>query len=82
MHSFEAKASDFKSWWKAFAKRRVLVLMKNRVILVAYLAMFFGLVNSYDLYSENVYLVALAGALILIGGLIAWLFSIRGSSKS
>lgn len=56
--------------------------MKNRLILVAYLAMFFGLVNSYDLYSENVYLVALAGALILIGGLIAWLFSIRGSSKS
>ncbi|MEL0291609.1 MAG: hypothetical protein VW942_04480 [Aquiluna sp.] len=56
--------------------------MKNRLILFAYLAMFFGLVSAYDLYSENVYLVALAGALILIGGLIAWLFSIRGSSKS
>jgi hypothetical protein len=54
--------------------------MKNRIILIAYLAMFFGLVSSYDLYSENVYFVALASALILIGGLIAWLFSIRGSS--
>ncbi len=56
--------------------------MKNRIILVTYLAMFFGLIGFYDLYSENVYLVALAGALILIGGLIAWLFSIRGSSGS
>lgn len=55
--------------------------MKNRLILIGYLAMFFGLVSSYDLYSGNVYLVALAGALILIGGLIAWLFSIRGSSS-
>jgi len=55
--------------------------MRNRLILVAYLAMFFGLVGFYDLYSENIYLVALAGALILIGGLIAWLFSIRGSSS-
>jgi hypothetical protein len=54
--------------------------MKNRIILIAYLAMFFGLVSFYDLYSQNVYLVALAGALILIGGLIAWLVSIRGSS--
>ncbi len=62
--------------------RWVLVFMKNRIILVTYLAMFFGLIGFYDLYSENVYLVALAGALILIGGLIAWLFSIRGSSGS
>lgn len=56
-------------------------LMKNRVILIAYLAMFFGLVSFYDLYSENVYLVALAAALILVGGLIAWLVSIRGASR-
>ena len=56
-------------------------LMKNRVILIAYLAMFFGLVSFYDIYSENVYLVALAGALILVGGLIAWLVSIRGASR-
>ena len=56
--------------------------MKNRVILIAYLAMFFGLVSFYDLYSEYVYLVALAAALILVGGLIAWLVSIRGSSGS
>ncbi|MBL6592520.1 MAG: hypothetical protein O3C16_02430 [Actinobacteria bacterium] len=55
--------------------------MKNRVILIAYLAMFFGLVSFYDLYSENVYLVALAAALILVGGLIAWLVSIRGASR-
>lgn len=55
--------------------------MKNRLILIAYLAMFFGLVGSYDLYSQNVYVVGLAGALILIGGLIAWLVSIRGSAK-
>lgn len=54
--------------------------MKNRLILIAYLAMFFGLVSSYDFYSGNIYLVALAGALILVGGLIAWLVSIRGSS--
>lgn len=56
-------------------------LMRNRVILIAYLAMFFGLVSFYDLYSENVYLVALAAALILVGGLIAWLVSIRGASR-
>lgn len=56
-------------------------LMKSRVILIAYLAMFFGLVSFYDLYSENVYLVALAAALILVGGLIAWLVSIRGASR-
>ena len=55
--------------------------MKNRVILIAYLAMFFGLVSFYDLYSENVYLVTLAAALILVGGLIAWLVSIRGASR-
>ena len=55
--------------------------MKNRVILIAYLAMFLGLVSLYDLYSENVYLVALAAALILVGGLIAWLVSIRGASR-
>jgi len=54
--------------------------MKNRLILVAYLAMFFGLVGFYDLYSQNVYLVALAAALILVGGLVAWLVSIRGAS--
>ena len=56
-------------------------LMKNRVILIAYLAMFFGLVSFYDLYSENIYLVALAAAFILVGGLIAWLVSIRGASR-
>ena len=56
-------------------------LMKNKIILIAYLAMFFGLVGFYDLYSQNVYLVALAAALILVGGLIAWLVSIRGSSR-
>jgi len=55
--------------------------MKNKIILIAYLAMFFGLVGFYDLYSQNVYLVALAAALILVGGLIAWLVSIRGSSR-
>jgi len=55
--------------------------MKNRLLLVAYLAMFFGLVGSYDFYSQNVYLVALAAALILVSGLIAWLVSIRGSSR-
>ena len=55
-------------------------LMKNKVILIAYLAMFFGLVGFYDLYSHNVYLVGMAAALILVGGLIAWLVSIRGSS--
>ena len=54
--------------------------MKNRFILIAYLAMFFSLISLYDRYSENVYLVALAAALILVGGLVAWLVSIRGSS--
>ena len=67
--------------WKPKSIYGVLFLMKNRVILIAYLAMFFGLVSFYDLYSENVYLVALAAALILVGGLIAWLVSIRGASR-
>ena len=67
--------------WKPKSLYGVLFLMKNGVILSAYLAMFLGWVSFDDLYSENVYLVALAAALILVGGLIAWLVSIRGASR-
>ena len=51
--------------------------MRNRWILIGYLALFFGVVGFHDSYKENTLLVILAAAIILIAGLIAWVWSIQ-----
>ncbi len=51
--------------------------MRNRWILIGYLTLFFGVVGFYDSYKENILLVILAAAIILIAGLIAWVWSIQ-----
>jgi uncharacterized membrane protein YbaN (DUF454 family) len=51
--------------------------MRNRWILIGYLTLFFGVVGLYDSYKENTLLVILAAAIILIAGLIAWVWSIQ-----
>lgn len=52
-------------------------VMRNQWILYGYLAFFFTVVSSYDLYSDNTYLVALAGISLGVVGLIAWVWSIQ-----
>jgi hypothetical protein len=49
--------------------------MRNRLILLGYLTLFFSAVGSYDLYKDNVYLVALVAAVLMFSGLGAWLWS-------
>ena len=51
--------------------------MRNRWILIGYLALFFSVVSLYDSYKDNQLLVVLAAAIILITGLIAWVWSIQ-----
>ena len=51
--------------------------MRNRWILIAYLALFFGVVSLYDTYKENTFLVIVATAIILIAGLLAWIWSVQ-----
>ena len=51
--------------------------MRNRWILIGYLALFFGVVSLYDSYKDNQLLVVLAAAIILITGLISWVWSIQ-----
>jgi hypothetical protein len=51
--------------------------MRNRWILVGYLVLFFGVVSLYDAYKENTFAVILAAAIILITGLLAWVWSIQ-----
>jgi hypothetical protein len=49
--------------------------MRNKLILLGYLALFFGLVSAYDVYKDNVYLVALVAVILTVSGLAAWLWS-------
>jgi hypothetical protein len=57
--------------------------MRNKLILLGYLALFFGLVSVYDLYKDNVYLVALVAVILTFAGLAAWLWSVQmGNDKS
>ena len=49
--------------------------MRNKLILIGYLALFFALVSVHDAYKNNVYLVALVAGIITFGGLAAWLWS-------
>jgi O-antigen ligase len=51
--------------------------MRNRWILLGYLVLFFLVISSYDAYKENDLLVILAAAIILIGGLAAWIWSVQ-----
>ena len=55
--------------------------MRNRWILLGYLALFFGVVALYDSYKDNDLLVILAAAIILITGLIAWVWSIQPNKE-
>jgi hypothetical protein len=57
--------------------------MRNKLILIGYLALFFGLVSAYDFYKDNVYLVALVAGILTFGGLAAWLWSAQtGKDKN
>jgi hypothetical protein len=57
--------------------------MRNRLILLGYLALFFALVSVYDLYKGNVYLVALVAVILTFAGLAAWLWSVQtGKDKN
>lgn len=51
--------------------------MSNKWILLAYAALFFGIVSTYDSYADNTYLVALAGITISVAGVGAWLWSVQ-----
>ena len=57
--------------------------MRNTLILIGYLALFFGLVSVYDLYKDNVYIVALVAVILTFSGLAAWLWSAQtGKDKN
>jgi hypothetical protein len=51
--------------------------MRNRWILIGYLALFFTVVSAYDSYKENTLLVIVATAIILTTGLLAWVWSVQ-----
>ena len=57
--------------------------MRNKLILLGYLALFFALVPAYDVYKDSVYLVALVAGILTFAGLAAWLWSAQtGKDKS
>ena len=57
--------------------------MRNKLILFGYLALFLGLVSAYDVYKDNVYLVALVAVILTVSGLAAWLWSVQpGKDKN
>jgi uncharacterized membrane protein YqjE len=51
--------------------------MRNRWILLGYLSLFFVVVSLYDSYKDNDLLVILAAAVVLITGLLAWIWSVQ-----
>jgi membrane protein DedA with SNARE-associated domain len=51
--------------------------MRNRRILLGYLAVFFSVVYFYDSYRDNTLLVIMAVAVISLGGLVAWVWSVQ-----
>lgn len=51
--------------------------MRNRWILLGYLALFFAVVGLYDSYKDNDLLVVLAAAILLVTGLLAWVWSVQ-----
>jgi len=46
--------------------------MNNNWILLAYAVLFFAVVSRYGSYSDNTYLVALAGVTLSVAGVGAW----------
>ena len=55
--------------------------MRNRWILLGYLALFFGVVSFYDSYKDNTFAVIIAATIILITGLLAWVWSIQPNQE-
>jgi hypothetical protein len=55
--------------------------MRNRWILIGYLVLFFGVVSLYDTYKGNTLAVILAAAIILITGLLAWVWSVQPNKE-
>lgn len=51
--------------------------MRNRWILIGYLVLFFTVVSLYATYKDNDLAVILAAAIILITGLLAWVWSVQ-----
>jgi hypothetical protein len=51
--------------------------LRNRRILLGYLAVFFSVVYFYDSYRDNTLLVILAVTVISLGGLAAWVWSVQ-----
>jgi hypothetical protein len=51
--------------------------MRNRRILLGYLAVFFSVVYFYDSYRDNTLLVILAVTIVSLGGLAAWVWSVQ-----
>jgi FtsH-binding integral membrane protein len=54
--------------------------MRNRWILLGYLVLFFGVVSLYGTFKNNDLAAIVAAAIILITGLIAWIWSIQPNS--
>ena len=55
--------------------------MRNRWILLGYLALFFGVVSLFDTYKDNDLAVILAATIILNTGLLAWVWSIQPNKE-
>jgi hypothetical protein len=55
--------------------------MRNRWILIGYLALFFAVVSFYDFYKGSTLAVILAAATILITGLLAWVWSVQPNKE-
>jgi hypothetical protein len=55
--------------------------MRNRLILIGYLALFFTLVAFYDQYKDNVYTVAIVAIVLMFAGLGAWLWSVQPGNE-
>jgi hypothetical protein len=51
--------------------------MRNRLLLLGYLALFFTLVAFYDLYKDNIFVVAIVAIVLMFAGLGAWLWSVQ-----
>ena len=56
-------------------QRARILIMSNKWILLAYAVLFFAVVFNYDSYSDNTYLVALAGVTLSVAGIGAWVWS-------
>ena len=51
--------------------------MSNKLVLAIYAAVFAATIWSYDLYKDSTVAVAIAAAVVTVGGLLAWLYSAR-----